>query len=252
MSALFKGYQGLTLISEEPAFDAETGQRQFDVTWAASKAVIFGFANDLEADNVSYRVGNNGPVYFITARVPQNQPIQEDLDRYEISTESQDKSIFEHPTVIEDAATFDAAAASAADTYRKRAEDAVQAQDVGPTATFGSVVRHLKNGVTGFQVDFIVLRRFRKIDLTYAYAAGKFSLDDGSFIYSTAQLNLPANVAFALPATPADPSVDYAWGWKRRGQRVEIVGVYVEQTVELVFAPWSTLTYSNATGPLDW
>ena len=117
---------------------------------------------------------------------------------------------------------------------------------------FKNVVRHLRSGVTGYQIDFVTLRRFRQIDLTYAYAGGKMSLSDGQIVYSTAQLNLPSNVTFTLPSTPSDPSADFSWGWRLRGQRVELQGNYAEQVVELVFAPWSTLAYTNATGNLDW
>lgn len=251
MSAVFKGRQSPSLISEEPAFDAESGTTQFDQTFAGSKAAIFAMAAQFEDDNISYQVSNSGPVYIITARVPQNSPANP--DRYEIFTESQDNSIFEHPIVLADAETFDATiAGSGADSYRKRAEDAVEVEDIGPTSTWQQVVRHLKAGVTGFQVDFLVLRRFRQIDLNYASGAGVFNLSSGSFIYSTAQLNLPASVTFSLPATPASPSADYDWGWRMRGQRVDLVGIYAEQTIELVFAPWSNLLYEVSAGALNW
>lgn len=260
MSANFKGRQNASLISEEPAFDAETGATQFDQTFAGSKEVIFGLARSFEEDGISYRVSNTGPVYSIVARVPQIQSIPP--DRYEISTESQDKSIFEHPDVIFDAADYDEAVGSGAQFYRDLCEKSVHepqqindgnfSDPVNQRATMEKVIRHLKNGATGFQIDFIVLRRFRQVDIKFANAGGKFNLADSSLLYSTAQLNLPQEVAFQLPASPADPSTDYSWRWKRRGQRVELVGTLVEQTVELVFAPWSTLLYTNATGDLNW
>lgn len=254
MSANFKGKQGIVLVSEEPAFDAESGVQQFDQTWVGSKLAIFGFAQQLKDNGISYRTSNSGPVYQITARVPQNDPTEvPQLDRYEIFTESQDKSIFEHPIVLADAETFDATiAGSAADTYRKRAEDAVESTDTGPTTTWQTVVRHLRAGATGFQIDFVGLRRFRQIDQTYAYAAGKFNLAQSTFVYTTAQLGLPQNIAFVLPDAPSNPSSDFKWGWRRRAQRVEFVGNFAEQTVELLFAPWSTLEYQSANSPLSW
>lgn len=251
MSAIFKGLAGYTLVAEEPGFDAESGSKWFDRTWAGSQAGIFGLANELEAQNIAYQTYQNGPVFTLSARVAWTNPDEVEPDRYEITTESADKSIFEFPDVITDAETFDAALATGALTYRKRAEDAVNEDDVGPTVLFGTVVRHLKAGVTGWQVDFLTLRRFRRLNLEYAYGAGKFSLDDGSYIFTTAQLNLPSNVAFSLPVTP-DGTTDFSWGWRKRGQRVEIIGNQAEQTVELVFAPWSTLFYTNATGNLSW
>lgn len=251
MSAIFKGTTGPVLVSDEPFFDAETGIKYFDRTWAGSQAAVFGLAQDLENQNISYQTFQGGPVYTITARVPWTLPDEIEPDRYEITTEAADKSIFEFPTVIDDAEAYDAALADGALTYRKRVEEAVNEEDIGPTSTFQSVVRHLKAGVTGWQIDFLTLRRFRRVNLAYAYAAGKFNLSDGSLIYSTGQLNLPASVAFSLPTTPAG-TTDFEWGWRKRGQRVDILGNFAEQTVELVFAPWSTFLYTSSGGNLIW
>jgi hypothetical protein len=257
MSATFKGRAGLTVVSEEPTWDAETGIGQYELTVAGSKRAIFGYARELELEGISYRMSNSGPLYTLTTRVPTLLSTEiGELDRWEISTESQDKSIFEHPIIIQDAATYDAQLTAGQRTYRQWALDAVDgkvtADVAGAWPYQESVIRHLKNGATGYQVDFIVLRRTRKVDITTANTIGKMNLSDGSYIYSTAQLQLPADVAFSLPSTPTAPSVDYAWGWKRRGQRAEIVGMFVEQTIELVFAPWSTLLYSNSASNFNW
>lgn len=254
MSEIWKGTVGPVLVAEEPQYDASTGDGSVIVTYQGSRNAIYGMTPGFASQGVSYQISQSGPVYTLSARIPVSTGMTEvPPDRYEISTESQDKDIFENPTVIADAEAYDAALATNAKTYRKRAEDAVSEYDIGPTATFQSVVRHLKGGVTGYQIDFITLRRFRKCSLEYGYgSAGKIYLDSGLYIYTTAQLNLPQDVAFSLPATPSDPSTDYSWGWRKRGQRVDIVGNYAEQTVELVFAPWSTLLYEDATGNLDW
>ena len=255
MSGIFKGQQSVVLVAEEVVYDPESGVRYKDQHFQGSKSAIFGLGAGLEQAGVPYRNGEvSGPVYSLTARIAFNDVSEvENLDRYEISTESIEKDIFEHPLVIAAASTYDASIATGAETFRERAERFVREKhDFNINATFDTVVRHLKNGVTGFAEDFLLLRRFRKIDLTYGYASGKFNLADGSLVYSTAQLNLPSGVAFQLPTSPANPSSDYVWGWKRRGQRVEIVGQFVEQTVELLFAPWSTFLYTAATGNLSW
>ncbi len=254
---IFKGRQGYVLVSEEPYFDAETGTRYKDQTFAGSKGAIFGLANSLEAENISYRTSNNGPIYSLSCRFPFYDATVENLDRYEIATESLEKSIFEFPSVIEDAGIYDALLTSGQRTYREWAEESARTklEDGAPAGSYPlqeTVIRHLKNGVTGFQNDLIVLRRFRRIDLTYGYAGGKMNLNEGQLIYSTEQLQLPGDIAFVVPNTPANPSDDYAWGWKLRGQRVEIIGIELEQTVELLFAPWSTLLYESAVGNLDW
>lgn len=252
MSAQWKGSALVVLVSEEPFSDPATGLKYVDRIWAGRQAEIQGFANDLEEAGIGYQISASPPIFSVSARVPISDPVTEVLDRYEVTTEALDKSVFDHPLVIADSVAYDAALADSAVTYRQRAEEAVAAVDVGPTETFQRVVRHLRSGVTGYQIDFLVLRRFRQIDLSFAFAGGKMNLSDGSFIYSTGQLNLPSNVAFTLPATPSDPSDDFSWGWRLRGQRIELQGNYAEQIVELVFAPWSTLLYANASGNLNW
>lgn len=257
---IFKGYAGVTVSAEEPQFDAETGSLWVDVTFKGSRNAIFDVGTDLRAQGVSYQASQDGPIHSLRARMPTIINTDQPEDRYEISTEAQDKSIFEHPMAVAAANSYDSALTSAgAETWRRVIENAIEEigepgfqGDALDTTTEGKVIRHLRAGVTGWQIDFIVLRRFRQVALEYARAAGKINLDDGQYIYTTAQLNLPDAVYFNLPATPEDPSDDYSWGWRKRGQRVEIVGNFAEQTVELVFAPWSTFLYTPAGGNLAW
>jgi hypothetical protein len=260
MSATWKGTLQVVLISDEPYYDAESGLKYSDRVWAGRKDAIEGFANDLEESGIGYQIGAQPPVYTVSARIPFNEPTTEVLDRYEITTEAQDKSIFEVPAIVEDALAHDSQIPIPSKSYRQYAEDFTGEPQtdspsligVGAVDRFDSVVRHLRNGVTGYQIDFIVLRRFRQIDLAYGYAGGRMNLSEGLEIFSTAQLNLPSSVAFVIPATPNAIGSDYEWGWRIRGQRVELSGNYVEQTFELVFAPWSLLVYTPATSSLQW
>lgn len=254
---LFKGYQGVTLHAEEPYFDAETGSLWVDVTYKGSRNGILDVGGDMRAQGVSYQCSQDGPVHTLRAKVPTIINTENPQDRYEITTEAQDKSIFEHPDAIAAADGWDSTIAEGDDTWRKSIEDAVEADGTGlfrgvNDTVEGKVIRALRAGVTGWQIDFIVLRRFRQVAIEYAQNAGKISLDDGQYIYTTAQLNLPQTVYFNLPDTPADPSDDYKWGWRKRGQRVEIVGNFAEQTVELVFAPWSLFLYTESSAALAW
>lgn len=257
MSSTWKGYGGVLIVAREPVHDAETGVEFEDRTWAGSLNAILGLGVTLRNQSISYRISKvDGPVYALSARIPINEPIVEDLDRYEITTEGFEKSLFELPGIVSQAELHDSTVGVGSETYREKAESSVRQKAIAlngvNTALFDELVRNLKAGVTGFQIDFVVLRRFRKVDLEYAYSAGKVTLDGGLTFYSTAQLNLPATVAFSLPDTPYETSADYSWGWRKRGQRVEIVGNYAEQTVELVFAPWSLLAYSASNSNLIW
>ncbi len=259
MSAIFKGRQSASLISEEPVFDASTGVREFDQTFAGSKEVIMGLAVGFEEDGISYRVTNNGPVYVITARVPQMDPAQENPDRYEIFTESQSLSIFQLPGVQEEMEAYDALIQDGEQTYRQWAEQYADEKssiiDDGVYPLFAQVVRHLRAGVTGYEDDNLVLVRFRQIENNFAVGAGKFNLSSNALVYTTSQLNLPSDVAFTLTDLPSgisNLSQDYRWGWRVRGQRVERIGSLTEQTIQLTFAAWSTLAYADAGGNLNW
>lgn len=257
MSALFKGTSGYVMVADEPSFDAQTGAKWFDRTWAGSASAINGLTVELENQGISYRTSQAGPVVTLTARVPWIEPEEIPADRYEITTTAQDKSIFEHPLAVQAAYEYDSALTSEdAETWREIVEKSVSIKGQTVSGTIGTVIRHLRNGVTGWEVDFITLRRFRQVSLEYAAGAGKFSLSDSQYIYTTAQLNLPASVAFSLPSAPDAPYPatieDYAWGWRRRGQRVDIVGNFAEQTIELTFAPWSTFLYTESASDLNW
>jgi len=257
MSALFKGTSGIVIVADEPQYDSQTGAKWFDRTWAGSVGAINGLAIELENQGISYRTSQSGPVVTLQARVPWIEPEEVPADRYEISTTAQDKSIFEHPEAVAAAYAYDSVLTSEdAETWREIAEKAVSIKGQTVDGTIGTVIRHLRNGVTGYEIDFITLRRFRQVSLEYAAGAGKFNLQDSQYIYTTAQLNLPQTVSFSLPDAPDAPYPstieDYAWGWRRRGQRVDILGNFAEQTVELTFAPWSTFLYTESSSNLNW
>jgi hypothetical protein len=256
MSANFKGRQYASLISEEPVFDAETGVRQFDQTFAGSKSVIFGLARSFEEDGISYRVSNNGPIYTVTARVPQNDPVLENPDRYEIFTESQSLSLFQLPGIVTEMQAYDALLSDGDQTYKQWAEQyADEKNSVISNVTyplFASLVSHLRAGVTGYEEDNLVLTRFRQIENNYAIGAGKFTLRESGQVYSTAQLNLPSDIAFGLADLPTGTLGLGRWGWRLRGQRIQRMGSLTEQNIQLTYAAWSLLAYDDATENLDW
>jgi hypothetical protein len=255
----FKGGAGPHLTREEPRYDSETGLRFIEQTFQGTEAAIKGMAPGLEAAGQSYTISVTNAVWELQTRVPINDPDTEDIDRWEISTEAHEASIFEQPDVVRAASEYDVLPTTTS-TFRKLCEDAVTDAKIVLTGAFtqfssdgfDAVLRHLRNGVTGFQYDFVLLRRFRKVSIEFALGtSGQIALDEGLLIYTTAQLNVPAAVFFTLPSTPSAFG-DYRWGWKKRSQRVEIIGSFVEQTVELLFAPWSTLLYLDSGTNLDW
>lgn len=263
MSYVVKGAQIPVLVSTFPQYNAETKTYSFEYEYRGTEGAIRGLEPQLRSRNLSYRISHDGPVWTLIVSQPL-QDIEEDLDRWEVSTESVEKSLFELPDIVAIAESYDASrAATTSPTFRNEVETAV---DTGYTDSFttylasqtqvvrnsvGKIISHLKAGATGWQLDLVSLRRTRRME-QYQAVGYQLNLDTGLYVYSTAQLNLPAAVAFAVPATPADISDLFAWGWRKRSQRVELVGSYVEQTVELLFAPWSTLAYSPASSNLVW
>lgn len=250
---IIKGTALPVLVSDNPSYFSEIRQFIREVEYRGPEAAIRGLQQQFINDGYSYRITNDGPVFSIFVHIVE-QVVDEQLDRWEVFTESTEKSLFELPDVVQDAANWDASIDEGEPTFRDECEAGVNRKDTaafGIGATAESVIKHLRAGTTGWQLDLVGLRRTRTLRAG-SVAQFQITLDTGLFVYSTAQLNLPPAVAFAVPGTPSAISDLYVWGWRKRSQRVEIVGSFVEQTVELLLAPWSTLAYAPANGALIW
>lgn len=264
MGYLVKGWPGVTTVTVEPSYDAATGIRSIVVTYQGHRDAILDFEAEVQAAGLNYDIQQNGPVMSLTARYAAYDPTVTEPTRFEISTESAELSIWQHPTVLAVTHAYDTAHANSTPA-RKMIEDFAEGNVIAASLPFSlpipsnadiavmnMVVRYLRAGVTGFQIDLLVLRRYRRIETVFSAAGGRMNLDGGSFIYTTAQLGLPSYVGFTLPATPSAPTADYQWGWRKRSQRLDIIGQWTEQAVELLFAPHGLLFYSSASGNLAW
>jgi hypothetical protein len=264
-SIVVKGDPSVQLVAQFPTYNAETKTYTETYEYKGIESAIRGLEIQMQQRGLSYRVSHDGPIWTMQVDIP-TQEVDENLDRWEVFTESTEKSLFELPDIIEIAEDFDAGRNSSADlTFRSEIENAAQNgySDILNAymelisaewiSAINILVSHFRAGVTGWQLDLLVLRRTRRVE---AYVSNGFplTLDAGLYYYSTAQLNVPGNVGFTLPDYPDAPgSVSiYEWGWRKRSQRVESVGSFVEQTVELVFAPWSTLAYTASNADLIW
>lgn len=261
---IWKGSQGPVLSREETVFDAESQTYSRITTWQGSQDAIAGLEPGIQEQELSYDTFNDGPVYELRTAIPLIAPDTQPVDQYEIFSESTQISIYTHSDIFAEAQRWDITLRGAARTYRRQAEDLVDDgtaidADLNNTVLFPefpNLVKHLRGGVDSFDVDFLVLRRFRRIDRTYARGAtGKLNLNFSQIIYSTARLNLPADVAFIIPNPPTEQSEfsdQFAWGWRMRSQNSEFVGQWVEQRYELIFAPHSLMRNSVATTNLVW
>lgn len=258
MSYVVQGFQGVTMVKRAPSYNAETKILTYTTEYQGSEAAVRGLELPLSQQGLSYRTDHNGPVWSLFVDDPVQESIDENLDRWEIFTESTEKSLFELSSVVEYSSAYDAGIGPGDPTFKSVIEAAVASKEATPFGPEGvpfSLVAHLRSGVTGWQLDFVGIRRTRRM-LASTSQGFRVSLDDGLYIYNTGQLGVPSTVAFGLPITPPvippTGTTLFRWGWRKRSQRVEIIGSFVEQTVELLFAPWSTLAYRDAQNNLAW
>lgn len=258
-----KGNAGPILESVRFEFDPATAELVKETVWGGSTRAIEGQATDLRNRNLAF--------HSILEETGRGQTIQrtpvfnkgESLDllvRYEIATEFLEQDLFRHKTVSDAADAYDLAAADGADTFRAAAEEAVGAKLSTSNTVLGRVIEHLRKGVTGFEREYIVLRRSRRIPFNgpAINAIGglpQVAILEGRLIYSTEQLGVPAAVAFSLPNLNDLPQSDWAdaqWGWRRRPSSVIFDGGWIEQSSEFILAEWSLLAYEVATGAASW
>lgn len=253
----FKG-RALSKVREEFRYDASTNALQKEEEYQGTKRAAIGEFLRLSngANNVTYQ--NDGAI----GRVVVTTAIQDDVEyteRYEVLTEFVERDIFQIPEVAIEAKQYDEAIDAAGNDgdpyYREAAEQAASNKltfSVDPSSfpLFSNVVRYLRDGVNGYEVEYVVIRRSRRIPRGSAIVA---AIGDGLYIYSTDQLNLPSDVAFAVPDTASFPEVpDYIWGWRRRPGNSTVEGTFLEQSSEFILSQWSTLAYKQATGGAAW
>lgn len=259
MSYKVKGHPGPHLQHRRFTFDATTGTYFLERTWAGSARAIEGQSGQFRAQGISHEsmIEDRGAGFSFDRQPLIKESDLPESERYEIATEFIEQDIFRHKTVSDDADAFDAAQGDGEVTYRKFCEDAVNDHDVGLAAgsTKERVVKHLRKGVTGFEREYIVLRRSRRIGFYGKAPLPAASILDGRFIYTTAQLGIPDAVAFSLPNLADLPTSDWEdveWGWRRRPSSIVYAGDTIEQASEFILAEWSLLLYEPATGPAGW
>lgn len=268
MSTKFKGSKSLVLVRRGFSLDPRTGDYVAETEYQGTQLAVMGQSAQAAAGRLDHQAtlqdGYGSIIYRQQVTTP---PPGEEGDfpvvRYDVLTESVEEPIWKHPNVVRAAALINAANPGNANVFRDNVEKEVQNEPtsfalpsgddgVFADAIYAAVVRHLMDEVTGFEKEYVVIRRYRRVPQDNSLVA---SIGEASLIYSTAQLQLPSIVAFSVPdsaALPA-PSQDYVWGWRRRPSQVIYDGNAVEQTGEFVLAPWSrTLFYEVSTKNAGW
>lgn len=252
-----KGQSSLVLSGREWRYDPTTRTTWLDEIYGGSyNAVLGGFRQNQGRNNAITARTEDGEHKLIVS-IPKGSIDGAVPERYEIVSEFVEKEIWSSPAVIAEAAAFDAANTASGDRkYRKLAEDTAEENDpvsvqAATYPLFASVVRHLKNGVTGYEIEYLVMRRSRRIARGGSETA---SIGDGLFVYTTAQLLMPSDIEFSVPdsSTLTPSSADYFWGWRRRPSTSVIEGFFVDQTSEFILSEWSTLHYTPSSVNAAW
>lgn len=260
---IWKGSQGPVITREDARYDAALQLYFKTTTWHGSRLAISGLEPSVQEQDLDYTVFNDGPVYELTTDIPQNDPDDQSVDQYEIFSESTQISIWTDSGVFDEIERYEILRGTER-PYKAQAEEYAedgraydeQLNDGVLFPLFPDVIKHVRGGVDTFDVDLIVLRRFRRVSRQFAQGGtGKINLKFSQIIYTTAQLQLPTDIAFTIPDPPTEPdpfSDQFRWGWRMRSQNSEYIGQWVEQRYELLFGPHSLLRNSDSAGNLAW
>ena len=268
MSYKLKGSPGPTQSARMVEYDQQTGDYSESADWEGSQQAIDSLVNALSRTLTSYRTQIRDGHGVATIRSPLFKIAAQPAIRYEVFTELVQKEIWEHPLIIAASDAYDALADVTGDdpsfqTLCEEYQDQKTYTFPAAIADIGNkVVSMLKNGITGWDAEYITVRRIRRVPNiglksppTHIATVGQ----DSGFIYSTAQLGLDPAIAFIVPDSSTLSSshgsgrTSYSmWGWRRRPTQVIYESDWIEQSGEFELAEWSTTLYEAATGDAEW
>jgi hypothetical protein len=259
--AIVKGSKAIQLVRQEYRYDPQQQASIVEREYQGSTASALGLYSKTSGGNTNVSVQLDGGIGRVVTQVPTFVTVnQEYTERYEVVTEFVEKDIWQIPAVAQEARSYNAFVDNSGqidDPYYREVAEQVAANKLAVTIIpadyplFAKVVRYLRDGVTGYELEYVVIKRSRRIPRGSGTVA---SIGDGLVYYTTAQLLLPDDVAFSVPnSTSLTPiSSDYAWGWRRRPSQSVVEGMYVEQSSEFILSQWLTLAYSASSTEAAW
>jgi hypothetical protein len=258
--ALVKGRGTPIFQGTSYRYDPSDGVYYKEDKYGGSADAIASFSSQLSTVKAGHSAEVDEGKGTLVRRVPLATVTGDVEERYEIVSEFIEKDLFAHPAVSDASIQYDRAIGSEGDTtFRKTAENAVENHlPSGMKSTIGNkVIKHLKNGITGYERENLVIRRYRKAPAEQI-SGWPVSLLEGRYIYTTAQLGLPYGLAFEIPDItdgtlfPVSIPGEVKWGWRRRPSSSVFSREFVEQSCEFVLAEWSLLLYEESTGDASW
>lgn len=258
--AIIKGSKAIQLVRQEYRWDPQNNTGLIEREYHGSTLSALGFysKNIGGSQSVSVQLDSGvGRVVLQTPTTATVSPEQDYVERYEVSIEFVEKEIWQVPAIAQEARLYDERPNQTADApfYREACEEMARNKlsYINPAdyPLSAQVIRYLRDGVTGYELEYVVVRRSRKVARNGQNIA---SVGDGLLIYSTAQLQLPDDVAFSVPDSSAltPISSDYIWGWRRRPSTSSVEGMFVDQSSEFILSQWSSLFYTQSSGVASW
>jgi hypothetical protein len=253
MSIRLKGDTGLRLVSEERVFDEKTGF-QTVATYEGLKPAVdsaMGLMSLIQGLKMSSRQVQ-GPWYRLTITFAGTIEGTDDppVDTWSRVVEFVQEDIRSNPNVI--ALAGDDAGVLA--LWVKEIKEALkegEPLDASAEADQVKIYRLYARGAEAHEQKRIVVRRRRVIPVQFAEPEPVRAVE---VIYTTEQLitqfGVPVAFQELLPEDPDFAPADTIWGWRERTNATDFVPSInkTEETMEWVFAAWSTVLYDLFVG----
>lgn len=254
----------------EQQFDPASGWKTVE-TWNGSKSQIAAIIQSFRDNGAATSVKNSGALWTLTVTwsLDYNQDTdkqagappaaEETLDTWDVDVELADVDVRASPKVI----AFLGGESQVAIIF-KQVDAAIKAglsltayyQSISVATSPSTLVKQeviyrlRSRGVTTLTEKRPILTRKRTY--TSAYTT-PIQINAVEVIYTTSALitefKVPNIIQQKLPATPPVTQAEAAWGWKQRKQSgtFTVARNKIEETMDFVFAQWSTLLYDFIT-----
>lgn len=246
MAATFRGSVFVYVGQDQQSTDS--GGVITTRTYKGRAVEIYAQEANLRATGWATYIAQEGAIHTLTATFGgQADEVENPSEQWSWNTEQISRDIFSHPVVAAEAMTYVSPRPA---QYRNDIEQAVANSEPCPMSepnfpAAQKVYELISRGITGYEVEFFVLRRQRNYSNVYP---SRQQMDANSKLYTTSKLidlfGVPNIVQAALPATPSVVYNGAAWTWRRRDFSAEFDGANrITETVSWVFANWSTALY---------
>ena len=248
----------------EQQFDPATGWKTVE-TWNGSKSQIAAIIQSFRDNGAATSVKNSGALWTLTVTwsLDYNQDTnkqagappaaEETLDTWDVDVEWAQEDVRSNPkTIAALGGEFAVAVAFKLIDAAIKAGLSLQAYltSIGstlvPSSTLEKFYRLRARGVDTVEVKRPTISRKRTY--TSAYTT-PIQINAVETVYTTSALitnfSVPNIIQQKLPVTPVVTQAEAAWGWRIRKQSgtFTVARNKIEETMDFVFAQWSTLLY---------